>query len=94
MSNAPLTKWEKKKGYNPDKYCKYTGWLITLVPYRTCCGKFRMWRVRRKDGTNLSTRDLTEQELAWVASNPEAFEEELRSKKAWHRAIQKAKYED
>ena len=92
--SAPLTKWEQKKGYNPDKYCKYTGWLLTLVPYRTPEGKLRFWRVRRKDGTNLSTRSFTEQELAWAEANPEAFSEEMESKKAWHKAIQKAKYRD
>lgn len=73
--------------FNPDTVCEYTGLALWLFPIRcgTCEVRPEPWSMGfwRADGHLRSVCRVTPEELAWLSSNPEAYEKEHAQFSAW-----------
>lgn len=78
------------EAFNPDAVCEYTGLALYMHPIR--CGTCEVWPEPwsmgfwRTDGHLRAVAKCTPAELAWLSSNPEAYEKEHAQFETWLRS--------
>jgi hypothetical protein len=73
--------------FNPDTVCQYTGLALHMFPMEVGDGQPQFMGFWRTDGELCGCYPCTDEEKAWILSNPDSYNAERIQFEAWLREV-------